>query len=67
MKQSTIKAGDTLASSMAADEWRPALVAFYRADCSFQRAANVGTFGFPLDGTDLRTIEAIRAAIEVAP
>lgn len=51
----------------AQEEWIPALVAFYRRDCSFMRAEALEKGWFGLDGTDLRTIEAIKAAIEVAP
>jgi hypothetical protein len=49
------------------NEWIPALVAFYRVDCSFQRAESLSKGWTGLDGTDRRTIEAIKAAMAVAP
>lgn len=49
------------------NEWIPALIAFYRADCSFGRAENLRKGWTGLDSTDLRTIDAIKAAIEFAP
>lgn len=45
------------------EAWRPALVAFYRAECSFQSAENVGKFRFPLTNSDKRMIDALAAAL----
>lgn len=49
------------------NEWLPALIAFYRADCAFQRAENLRKGWTAPDATDLRLIEALKAAFEVAP
>lgn len=48
-------------------DWMPALIAFYRADGCTQRAENLAKGWAPLDGTDVRTIEALKAALQVAP
>lgn len=46
------------------EAWRPALIAFYRAECSFQRAENLERGWFGLDATDRRIINALKAAFE---
>lgn len=46
-----------------AEEWRPALAAFYRAEVWLQSAENVER-GFPLTIDDRRTIKALAAAFE---
>lgn len=57
-----------IAPAVDTQAWLPALIAFYRADCSFQRAEILSKgWRHYLDGTDLRTIEAIKAAMAVAP
>jgi hypothetical protein len=48
------------------EAWRPALVAFYRADAWFQSAENVER-GFPLTNADRRIIDALIVAGERAP
>jgi hypothetical protein len=48
-------------------DWLPALIAFYRADCSFQRAENLAKGWAELDGYDRQVIAALQAAFEVAP
>jgi hypothetical protein len=48
------------------EAWRSALVAFYRAEGSFQRAENLSKGWFGLDATDRRTIDALKAALKVA-
>lgn len=50
-----------------AEAWMPALLAFYQADGSTMRAESLAKGWAPLDGTDLRTIEALKAALRVAP
>jgi hypothetical protein len=49
------------------NEWLPALIAFYRADCSSQRAENLAKGWVEPDGYDLQMIEALKAALAVAP
>lgn len=44
------------------EAWRPVLIAFYERDELKQRAANLKR-GEPFDYLDIRTIEAIEAAI----
>lgn len=48
------------------NEWTPALIAFYKADCSFGRSESLRKGWRPLDATDLRTIDALKAAFAVA-
>ncbi len=52
---------------MNAEAWRPALIAFWRNECCFQRVECLEKFGEPLDHLDLRTIEALKAALALAP
>lgn len=53
--------------SSAIDAWRPALIAYYQADCCFMRAETLRNGWRELDTTDLRMIEALKAALAVAP
>jgi hypothetical protein len=46
---------------MNAEAWRPALIAYWKAECCFQRAENLGR-GAPFDAVDRRAIQAIEAA-----
>lgn len=48
------------------ESWRAALIAFWKADGSFQRAENLGR-GNKLDWLDRRTVEALILAGERAP
>jgi hypothetical protein len=48
------------------EAWRPALIAFYRADCWFQSAENVERGG-PLTAEDKRLIAVLRAVVPLAP
>lgn len=48
------------------EAWRPALVAFYKADCCFQSAMNVKN-GMPLTIGDKRVIDALILAGEKMP
>jgi hypothetical protein len=43
------------------EDWRPALIAFYRADCWFQSADNLER-GEPLSEDNKRHIRALQAA-----
>ena len=47
------------------EQWREALVAFYRAEVMFQSAENVRR-GDPLTASDKRTIDALAAAFKRA-
>lgn len=48
------------------EAWRPALIAFYKADCWFQSAENLER-GCDLSAQDKRLIEALMIAGERAP
>jgi hypothetical protein len=48
------------------EAWRPALIAFYRAEAMFQSAENVER-GSPLSHADRRLIDALIVAGERAP
>ena len=48
------------------EAWRPALAAFYEADCCFQSAENVKR-NYSLTFADKRMIEALIVAGERAP
>jgi hypothetical protein len=48
------------------EAWRPALAAFYKADCCFQSAENVSR-GYPLTLADKRIIDGLILAVERAP
>lgn len=47
--------------------WTPALIAFYQKDGAHQRAENLRQGWFDLDASDLRVVEALKAAFAVAP
>lgn len=49
------------------DAWIPALIAFYKADCAFMLAERLEKGWHQLDTYDLRQIEALKAALAVAP
>jgi hypothetical protein len=49
------------------EAWRPALIAFYRADCWFQSADNLEKLRMPLTLDDKRQIDALKAAAERMP
>jgi hypothetical protein len=44
------------------EAWRPALIAYWRRECCFQRADNLSR-GEPFDYLDIQAIEAIEAAL----
>ncbi len=48
------------------EAWRPALIAFYQAECSFQSAENVKR-GEPLTNSDRRMIDCLIVAGERMP
>ncbi len=48
---------------MSYERWRPALIAFYERDELKQRAANLRN-GAAFDYLDVRTIEALEAALQ---
>ncbi len=50
---------------MGAETWRNALIAYWKAECCFQRADNLKR-GEPFDHLDERAIKAIEAANAVA-
>lgn len=43
------------------ESWRPALIAFYRAEGSFQSADNLEKLRMPLSARDRQTIRALKA------
>jgi hypothetical protein len=49
------------------EAWRPALIAFYRADCWFQSAENLERPNHALSAQDKRLIEVLAATIPHAP
>lgn len=49
------------------NEWTPALIAYYQADCCFMRAETLRKGWRDLDMADLRMIEALKAALAVSP
>jgi hypothetical protein len=49
------------------EAWRPALIAFYRAEGSTQSADNLERFGFPLSVADMAVIRCLQAAFERLP
>lgn len=59
-KETSIKA------ATSRESWRAALIAFWKADGSFQRAENLSR-GEPMDWIDRRTVEALILAGERAP
>ena len=54
------------APSKPDDEWRPALAAYYRRLCMFQNADSV-QFGHPLTKGNRDDLEALKAALTLAP
>lgn len=48
------------------EAWRPALIAFYKADCWFQSAENLER-GYDFCPQDHSVIRALQAAFAVAP
>lgn len=47
--------------------WRPALIAFYKADRWFISAESLEKFNAPLSAQDKRLIDALAAAYRLAP
>ena len=47
--------------------WRPALIAFYKADRWFISAESLEKFNAPLSDQDKRLIEALAASFKLAP
>jgi hypothetical protein len=54
------------ANAETVEAWRPALIAFYRADAWFQSAENLER-GYQLSAQDIRLIEALQKAFQRAP
>lgn len=49
------------------EAWRPALIAFYKADRWFVSADHLERFNSPLSDQDKRLIEALAASFKLAP
>ena len=49
------------------EAWRPALIAFYKADGWFQSVENLEKYDFPLGLQDKRLIEALAKAFAERP